>query len=273
MLSLVTSQKLEQVPDADAAKRLADEMQLGGLVSLGIEVETSTERSLKFLEHFPFLEYLAVGGPARDLDTLGGLTRLRELCLMRVTVPDFGFLAGLSELRIFDMRFGGCKAFDTLAAAKNLIGLSLLRLPTLKSLDFVASMPGLQLLNVDSCKGITGLPDFSGNPKLRKIVLETMNGLESLAGVETAQYLEHLVVMEAKALPPSDFRRVTRCPSLSKVLVGLALTTSARYKEAIGFVPADLQMDGYYGTEYQHFSFDGYAQPTELGAAPDNGRK
>jgi hypothetical protein len=263
MLSRITSRQLTQVPDTDAAKRLAEEMQAAGQVSLDVDVEQSAKKSLKFLEHFPFLKYLAVGGHARDLDALAGLTRLRELCLMRVTVPDFGFLTGLRDLRILDMRFGGCKAFDTLAASKNLIGLSFLRLPTLKNLDFVVSMPGLQLLKVDSCKGVTGLPDFSANPKLRKIVLETMNGLESLAGIETAQRLEHLVVMEAKALPPSEFQRVTRCPSLSKVLVGLALTTSARYKEAIGYVPTDLQMDGYYGTEYQHFSFDGYAQPAD----------
>lgn len=269
MLSRVPSRQLKQVPDTDAAKRLAEEMRAAGEVSLDVEVEQSAKKSLKFLEHFPFLKYLAVGGRARDLDTLAGLTGLRELCLMRVTVPDFGFLAGLRELRIFDMRFGGCKAFDALGAAKDLIGLSFLRLPTLKTLDFVAAMPALQLLKVDSCKGVTGLPDFSGNPKLRKIVLETMNGLESLAGVETARRLEHLVVAEAKALPPSEFRRVTRCPALRKVLVGLALTTSARYKEAIDYVPADLQMDGYYGTEYQHFSFEGYAQPAEPGAAPD----
>lgn len=269
MLSRVTSQQIKQVPDADAAKRLAEEMQAAGRDSLHVDVEQSARKSLKFLEHFRFLKYLAVGGHARDLDSLAGLTRLRELCLMRVTVPDFGFLAGLRDLRIFDIRFGGCKSFDTLSAAKNLIGLGFLRLPTLEALDFVAAMPGLQLLTVDSCKGVTGLPDFSGNPMLRKIVLETMNGLESLAGVETAPHLEHLVVMEAKALPPSEFRRVTRCPALRKVLVGLALTTSARYKEAAGYVPADLQMDGYYGTEYQNFSFDGYAQSADPGAAPD----
>jgi hypothetical protein len=266
MLSRIPSQQLNQVPDADAAKRLAEEMQAAGRASLDVEVEKSARKSLKFLEHFPFLKYLSVGGHARDLDTLAGLTQLRELCLMRVTVPDFGFLAGLRDLKIFDMRFGGCKAFDTLVTAKNLIGLSFLRLPTLKNLDFVASMPDLQLLKVDSCKGVIGLPDYSANPKLRKIVLETMNGLESLAGVETAQRLEYLVVMEAKALPPSEFQRVTRCSSLRKVLVGLALTTSARYKEAIGYVPADLRMIGYYGTEYQHFSFDGYTQPAEPGA-------
>ena len=271
MLSRVKSQQLKQVPDADAAKRLAEQMQAAGRVSLHVEVEKSAKKSLKFLEHFPFLEYLAVGGHARDLETVAGLTRLRELCLMRVTAADFDFLAGLRDLRIVDMRFGGCKAFHTLAAAENLIGLSFLRLPTLKNLDFVASMPALQLLKLDSCKGIIGLPDFSNNPKLRKIVLETMNGLESLAGIETAPHLEYLVVMEAKALPPAEFQRVTNCPSLRKVLVGLALTTSARYKEAVGHVPADLQMNGYYGTEYQHFSFDGYAQPAEPGAAPGGG--
>ena len=88
-----------------------------------MDVEKSAKQSVKFLEHFPFLKYLAVGGHARGLDTLAGLTELRELCLMRVTVPAFGVLAGPRDLRILDMRFGGCTAFDTLAAAKNLIGL------------------------------------------------------------------------------------------------------------------------------------------------------
>lgn len=269
MMSRVRSQQLKQIPDTDAAKRLAEEMQTAGRTSLCVEVEKSAKTSLKFLEHFTFLKYLAVGGHARDLDTLAGLTQLRELCLMRVTVPNFNFLPGLRDLRIFDMRFGGCKAFDTLAVAKDLIGLAFLRLPTLTTLEFVASMPKLQFLKLDSCKGVTGFPDFSSNPKLRKIVLETMNGLESLAGVETAKRLEYLVVMEAKVLPPSEFNRVTRCPSLRKVLAGLAFTNSARYKEAVSHVPADLRMDGYYGTEYQYFSFDGYAQPAEPDAAPD----
>ncbi len=269
MLSRVTSQQLKQIPDTDAAKRVAEELQAAGRDSLDVDAEQSAKKSLAFLKYFPFLKYLAVSGRARDLDSLAELNQLRELCLLRVTVPDFGFLGGLCDLRILDMRFGGCKAFDTLGVAKNLIGLSFLRLPTLKNLDIVADMPELQLLKLDSCKGITGLPDFSGNRKLRKIVLETMNGLESLAGIEKAPGLEQVVVMEAKALPPSEFQRVTRCPSLRKVLVGLALTTSARYKEAIGYVPTDRQMDGYYGTEYQHFVFDGYSQPAEPGVAPD----
>lgn len=261
MLSRVPDRKIVQVPDDDGAKRLADEMRASGIESLFVEVEQSPLKSVQFLRHFPFLKYLAIGGYARGVETIAALTGLKELCFLRVTVPDFGFLGGLRHLRLFDMRFGGCKAFETLSAASTLIGLKFLRLPTLKSLDFVSSMPRLQLLEVDSCKVIARLPDFSRNPDLRKLVLETMNGLTCLANVETAQRLEYLVVMEAKALPPEEFRRVSRCPSIRKVLVGLALMNSARHRDACNCVPETLRMDGYYGTEYVGFSFRGYTQP------------
>jgi hypothetical protein len=262
MLSNVKRRRIKQVPDADGAKRLADEMQASGSESLFVEVETSAHKSLTFLEHFSFLKYLDVGGHARDLDTIAALAGLRELCFLRVTASDFGFLAGLKDLRLFDMRFGGCKSFETLAVAANLIGLRLLRLPSLKSLGFVGSMPRLQLLEVDSCKGIAALPDLSPNPDLRKLVLETMNGLTSLEGIETAQQLEYLVVSgEAKALQPEEFRRVSRCPLL-RVRVGLG--NPAPYRRALACVPQERRL-----TEDADFSFRGYEQPAESAAAPD----
>jgi hypothetical protein len=271
MLSRVPERKIDQIPDEDGAKRLADQVRASGIEALFVEVENSSLKSLQFLKHFTFLKFLTVGGHARDIEAIAALTGLRELCFVRVTVPDFGFLAALHDLRLFEMRFGGCKAFETLAEARNLMGLGFLRLPTLKSLEFVSRMPRLQLLEVDSCKGITALPDFSNNRDLRKLVLQTMNGLTSLEGVEKARHLEYLVVGEAKALPANEFRRVRQCPSLRKVLVGLALMNSARYRDACKCVPANLQMDGYEGTEYEVFLFRGYQQPAERGAAPDRG--
>lgn len=262
-LSCIKSRKLDRIPDKDGAKQLAQQMQESGEESLSLDVENSPVKSLRFLEHLPFLKYLDVGGKVRHLEAIAALTGLRELCLMRVTVPDFKFLAGLNELRLFDMRFGGCKAFDTLSAAKNLIGLALMRLPSLKNLDFVKAMSELQLLEVDSCKGISRMPDFSKNPALRKIKLETMNGLASLKNIEKANQLEYLVVMETKTLPSSEFKRIVNCPSLRKVLVGPDLMTSARYREAVSYVPEELQMDGYYGTEFEKFSFQGDYQPVE----------
>lgn len=258
MLSRVLERKIDQIPDEDGGKRLADEVRASGIEALFVEVEKSSRKSLQFLKHFPFLKFLTVGGHARDIEAIAALTGLRELCFLRVTVPNFTFLAALPELRLFEMRFGGCKAFETLAEAKKLIGLGFLRLPTLKDLGFISSMPRLQLLTVDSCKGVAALPDFSKNRVLRKLDLHTMNGLTSLEGVEKARHLEYLIVGEAKVLPPNEFRRVRQCPSLRKVLVGLALTNSARYRDACKCVPENLQMDGYYGTEYESFSFSGY---------------
>jgi hypothetical protein len=271
MLSRIPERKIDQIPDEDGAKRLADQMRASGIDALFVEVEHSSRKSLRFLQHFTFLKHLTVYGRARDVEAIAALTGLRELCFVRVTVSDFAFLAGLHGLRLFEMRFGGCKAFDLLAEARNLIGLGFLQVPTLKSLDFVTAMPRLQLLEVDSCKGIAALPDLSNNRDLRKFVLWTMNGLTSLEGVEKARHLEYLVVGEAKVLPPGEFHRVRQCPSLRKVLVGLALMNSARYRDACECVPEHLQMDGYYGTEYESFSYHGYERPAEPGAAPDRG--
>jgi hypothetical protein len=261
MLSRLPEVELKQVPSEDEARRIAADMKSKKIESLTIDVEQSKQKSVACLEHFPFLKQLCVGGHARDIETIASLKSLRELCFLRVTVPDFRFLAGLKSLKLFDMRFGGCKAFDTLAAATRLIGLNLLRLPTLTSLDFVRAMPDLQLIQLDSCKGITRLPDFSNNPKLRKLVLETMNGLVLLKGIETARGLEQLVVMEAKELPPREFEHAVRAPAIKKILAGIGLTTSARYKEAESLIPERLQMDGYYGTRNTEFTFRGYKQP------------
>jgi hypothetical protein len=261
MLARVKDRYIKQVPDDESAKRLAEEMQSAGRLSLRIDVEKSQGKSLRFLKHFPFLQYLAVGGPARDLDAISGLTQLRELCLMSVSVPDFGFLGGLPDLRILDMRLGGSKSYESLAAARRLVGLSLLRVHALTNLNFLASLPELQFLKLHACKGIACLPDLSANPKLRKIVLDVMNGLETLAGIETAPGLELLVVSEAAALPPPEFQRVTQCPSLRKVHANAAIPPSRRHTESVSHVPHELLLPDYYGTEYAEFIFDGYQQP------------
>ncbi|MBX3442484.1 MAG: hypothetical protein KF774_08750 [Planctomyces sp.] len=254
----VKVRKLVEAPDEEGARRLAVEMQAAGERSLEIEVEASKRKSVEFLESFSFLEELTVGGHAKGLDAIANLASLRELCFLRVTVPDFGFLQGLKQLRIFDMRFGGCKAFETLSVAKSLFGLRLMRLPSLQNLDFVSAMPKLQLLDVDSCKGIERLPDFSKNKQLRRLLLQTMNGLISLEGIESARALEDLIVMEAKLLPPGEFARVRQCKSLRGVLAGVGLTTSARYREALACIPENLQMDGFYATENANFAYQGY---------------
>lgn len=261
MLSPVKDRYIKQVPDDEAARRLADEMQSADRVSLRVEVEKSQGKSLRFLKYFPFLQYLAVGGPARDLDAISELPLLREICLMRVSVPDFAFLGGLLDLRILDMRLGGSKDYESLAAVRRLAGISFLRVHGLADLNALASLPELQFLKLHSCKGINRLPDLSANPKLRKIVLDVMNGLVTLAGIETAPGLELLVVSEAAALPPSEFQRVTHCPSLRKVHANAAIPPSRRHAESVRHVPPDLLLPDYYGTEYAEFVFDGYDQP------------
>ena len=132
MLSCVLSQTVDQIPDESSAKRLAELMPAQESNRCSWMTENSSRKSLRFLEHFTFLKYLTVGGHARDLEAVTALTRVAGTVLLRVTIPDFAFLAGLHGLRLLDIRFGGCKAFDTLAEAKHLIGLSFLRLPTLK---------------------------------------------------------------------------------------------------------------------------------------------
>jgi hypothetical protein len=263
MLSDVKRKQIKEVPDAAGAKRLADEMQASGRDSLSVDVDRSTNKSLKFLEGFRFLRYLDVGGRARDLEAIAGLPELRELCLLRASVSNFSFLAGLTELKLFDMRFGGCKAFETLAFAKHLIGVRLLRLPSLKNLDFVGSMPDLQALDVDSCKGVARLPDFSNNPRLRKLVLQTMNGLTSLEGAETAERLEYLVVYGAKALPSVQFAHAARGPAIRTIFVNRVLMTSAQYEEALAQIPDGIHQEHYFGTEVERFDFEGYERPPQ----------
>ncbi len=260
MLSKVKYWQIKRLPDTHSAAELADRMLTAGVHAASVDVTHLPGRSLAFLTAFPFLRYLSVSGPARSLESIACLRDLRELCFLSVKVQSFDFLAELQCLRLFDMRFGGCKSFHTLAAAGHLVGLSFLHMTSLRDLSFVSPFRDLEYLSIHECKQIASLPDLAPCTALRKLVLLTMNGLTSLRGIESAPALEQLVVGEARDLPPTEFARVTRCAAIQKVLVGLAPIGSARHTEALQFVPNHLRMAGYYGTEFENFSFRSYPQ-------------
>ncbi len=250
----IQSKKLTDISDSERVKAFAERLKSDGISSLIIEVERSPRKKLDVLKYFDFVTHLTIGGKASGLDNIAYLTNLKELCLLRVNVSSFSILESLKNLSVIEMRFGGCKDFNSLKNIDWIDGISFLKIPSLKELIFLEDTASLQILELESCKGIQRLPSLVNMHKLKRIVLMTMNGLQSLSELQGSSSIEELIVGETKAMLPREFEVVNQVPSLKSVMCGIGLTTSKRYRDAIKHVPKHLQMDGFYGTANEYFN-------------------
>lgn len=168
--------------------------------------------------NLPRLEWLYIGeaDPDRGLDTLlAGHATLRQLAIGRYPAVDLaplGNLPALERLEVFNSR-----RFTSLAGAagvgRSVRQLSLAMLPGLASLVWIADMPGLEYVAIESCNRITDLTPLRDLPRLRFLNLMQPKGVASLrplAGHPSLEYVSFGKVADGDLTPLRELPRLER---------------------------------------------------------------
>jgi hypothetical protein len=99
--------------------------------------------------------------------------------------------------------------------------LELLRVRKLADLSPLSAVKTLQCLALGYMKQVERMPDCSRLQSLRRVYLDTMNGITDLSGLTKAAKLHDLIVVESK-IEARVFDPIVACAKLKRVTVGLA---------------------------------------------------
>jgi hypothetical protein len=190
------------------------------LRSLGLGA-TKRQLDLRILERFPGLTELYLEKQHKGIEVLSQLTRLDELTLRSMTLPDLSLLLPLESLRSLDIKLGGTNDLTLLPRVGQLRYLELWRVRGLSDVSPVGSLPHLRHLFLQTLPQVIHLPDFSGARSLRRIELETMKGVRDLRPIAKAPALEELLLHDMPQLQPDDLRPFVGHPTLRALGVHL----------------------------------------------------
>jgi len=239
--------------DQEAMKNLGIEMTEKQQNALTIDFDRMKLKDLAFLEHFPNLNHLSIGGKAKCFDGLEALSKLKDLCLLRLKNDSLEFLKKCPAIEILDIRRGQIKKFETIATLSKLKGISLEGLKT-SDLDFIASISSLQVIVLIEVKNIISFPSLKNLVHLRRIHLELLKDLEDIQGIAHASKLKEIIIMETPKLKPESLQCFIGHQSLGRILPGIRNLKSKDYQRACEMFP-DKLMDGFYGTQNEGFEF------------------
>lgn len=149
----------------------------GSLEELILNIDTmsgSGNFDCEWLLRYSQIRSLWLGKHAKNhLERVAELPRLKLLSLRGIGVKDFSFLEK-AELERFGLLY--CKNDDLsgLGRLKTLRELELWRIMGLGNIDFIKELDKLEVLKLQDLKHVTALPDLSGLPDLREIVLDNV---------------------------------------------------------------------------------------------------
>ena len=202
------------------------------------ETRTPRQFSLETLRSFPRLTHLYLEKHTRDIAVVGDLSRLEELTLRSITLPDLSILQPLDRLRSLDIKLGGTKNLGLLPSIGELRYLELWQIRGLEDISMVAELTDLQYLFLQSLSRVTHLPDLSRLPRLRRVVLDTMKGITNLGPLAAAPALEQLMLIAMRQLRIEDIECLVGHPTLREATFGLgSLKRNAAAQELLD-IPA-----------------------------------
>ena len=234
-------------------QKLASNMKEGNQTALTVDMERLSKKDLSFLAYFDHITHLGIiGASHKQIEKIQILNNIVDLCLMSVKVSDYSFLLPMKKLSILDIRFGSAKNFSLLGKLDNIKALCFLRINKLNDVTFLSNMSNLQYIKINSCRNVVTFPNLTNLNKLRRVHLETMNGLINIDGISKAPNLEELIVIQAKSLEPDNFNCFVDHLVLKKVLPEIGTFNSKRYKDTCDMFSGRV-MDGFYGTKNTNF--------------------
>ncbi len=251
-----TNYKIRQLRiqyDTDKLSELGKEMAMKGQFGLKIEKERLSISSLDFLHDFRHLEEISIYGVSKKISILADLPNLRSVALCSLSTKDVGFLSSLNKLEEIWIQGIRLKDWNSLRQLKQIKAITLFNLRQ-ENLSFLEDMKNLQIIKINRCSKVKAIPSLKNLHQLRRVILETVNSIEDISGISQAPNLKDIIVMGADSLSPEEFDCFKSNKSIRKVLPGIGLMNSKRYKNVISRLPSELLMNGFYGTQNEGFT-------------------
>ena len=167
------------------------------------------------------LRTLSLGRLPKDLEAIGALTGLEDLAFLGFTFKSLDVVRPLKNLERLWIGFGSVPAIGPIGELPKLKALEMLRVRKLGDLSPLAAVKTLQFLALGDMMQVERMPDCSRLTALRRVYLDTMNGLADLSGLAEAPKLEDLIVVNSKIVP-KVFEPIIRGARPKRVTVGLA---------------------------------------------------
>jgi hypothetical protein len=157
----------------------------------------------------------------KDLEAIETLTGLAELSFLGFTFKSLDVLRPLKNLERLWVGFGSVPDIDPIGELSKLKTLEMMKVRNLSELSPLSQIKSLQYLALADMKQVTTMPDCSSLKALRRVYLDTMNGITDLSGLANAPNLEDLIVCESK-IEAEVFDPIIAAPRPKRVTVGLA---------------------------------------------------
>jgi len=200
----------------DGLQFLPDEMEY---IDLGW---TRTKaHTLEFLSRFQNMRILKVEGHTKGIDAVSSSTKLNDLVLRSVPLPDLAFLTKLDNLEILDLKLGGIKDISHLPEIGRIKYLELWMIRGLTDLAPIGSMSHLEHLHLESLRQVEALPDMSELMNLHTVLIQNLKGLTDLSPLADAPALRTLIIWDGGHLKPENLECLVGHPTLEKVSIGL----------------------------------------------------
>lgn len=189
------------------------------LQKLVIGETKSKKPSLSVIERFTDLKELLIVGHTKNIEVIGKLLNLKKLTLTSITTKGLEFIKPLKKLSYLSINFGGIRNLSAIEGMERLIFLELFQIRGLSNILFISTLSGLQYLSLQNLPNVQALPTLN-LPKLRKVALENMKGLNNLHSLESAPALEDFTHWSAMNMSVDDYLPILRNPSLKRISVG-----------------------------------------------------
>ncbi len=227
---------------ADGLRHLPASLQGLGLGAMRRPID------LTILGRFPSLRWLSLEKHQKGIEAISQLTRLDDLTLRSITLPDLSPLLPLESLRSFDLKLGGTNDLALLPRVGQLRYLELWWIRGLSDVSAVGSLPHLRHLFLQALPQVTALPDFGGARALRRIDFETMKGLRDLRPLATAPALRELLLADMPQLQPEDLEPLVGHKTLRAVTANLGGVKRNAKAQALLGLP-DVEFDWHWQDE------------------------
>src|SRR5262249_17509724 len=135
----------------------------------------------------------------------------------------------LKALRSLDLKLGGTRDLALLPRIGELWYLELWMIRGLTDVSATGRIPSLRMLFLQALRQVEALPDFTVATSLRRIDLETMNGIRARRLLATAPAVQDVELIDMRPLQPGDLAPLVGLPHLRAVPPGLG---SRRKNEA-----------------------------------------
>jgi hypothetical protein len=167
------------------------------------------------------LRSLSLARLPKDLEAIETLTGLDDLSFLGFTFKSLDVVRPLKNLEQLWIGFGSVPDIGPIGELRKLKALEMLRVRKLGDLSPLSAVTTLQYLALGDMKQVERMPDCSRLQSLRRVYLDTMNGITDLTGLTKAPKLEDLIVVGSK-IEADVFDPIIACSRPKRVTVGLA---------------------------------------------------